>query len=254
MAHNDDSRRLINVVCRSYRVPQMMICITRAISLGLHGACPISRGETEVTALAHSYFAMLSADGATFYRYGRSRAKPFLGTIAFARDTASHVASIWGATFTNTSLAEDLSFVERAIRACHRFSVIDTVPIVYTRHLVLNNTYRADFKTVYKLKPSPTPSFVSPALLTAFVNAEGDFKRRGALFQGICSAPLHRHAPPGLARPDTNRTLGGLVGGAYCCSSSRRMRRSCPNSCVHACMLHWDCRRINVTCTRTPET
>lgn len=216
-------------------------------------ACPISRGETEVTALAHSYFAMLSADGATFYRYGRSRAKPFLGTIAFARDTASHVASIWGATFTNTSLAEDLSFVERAIRACHRFSVIDTVPIVYTRHLVLNNTYRADFRTVYKLKPSPTPSFVSPALLTAFINAEGDFKRRG-VFQGICSAPLHRHAPPGLARPDTNRTLGGLVGGAYCCSSSRRMRRSCPNSCVHACMLHWDCRRINVTCTRTPET
>eukprot|EP00900_Chrysochromulina_parva_P024737 jgi/Chrpa1/6898/Chrysochromulina_OHIO_Genome00002177-RA len=127
-----------------------------------------SAGMTEVTALAHSYFAMLSADGATFYRYGRSRAKPFLGTIAFARDTASHVASIWGATFTNTSLAEDLSFVERAIRACHRFSVIDTVPIVYTRHLVLNNTYRADFKTVYKLKPSPTPSFVSPALLTAF--------------------------------------------------------------------------------------
>ena len=29
----DDS---LNVVCRSYRVPQMMICITRATSLGLH--------------------------------------------------------------------------------------------------------------------------------------------------------------------------------------------------------------------------
>ena len=93
MAYDDDSRRL------TQRCMPLLPCATdddmhhpRHLS-GL--ACPISRGETEVTALAHSYFAMLSADGATFYRYGRSRAKPFLGTIAFARDTASHVASIW---------------------------------------------------------------------------------------------------------------------------------------------------------------
>jgi len=206
-------------------------------------ACRIFHGDTEVVALAYTHLATLSSEAAVFYQYGRTHKRAFLGTLAFSRGTAEQVLGRLGSPlFPNTSLAEDLWFVERALKTCHRFMVLDEPPIVYTRHLGVNNTYRASFQAAFKPKRAQAPDFVTTALVRAFVDAE-HAAHQWQLAPSTSCTVLERHAPLGLARAAGH----GHAQAQHCCSSERPSRM-CSQPCVHACSLHWDCRGINTSC------
>ena len=177
-------------------------------------ACPIVTNRSELAALGFAYLAKLSRlRGARFYEY--RGAGPFLGSLAFHRSVAeallahpdAHAAAHppppspggggpLGGPFADVSLSEDLGFVERALDGCHRMLTVTGVPIVYTRHASVRNTWQVNLTE--QMAPSrevPPPSFVSDALRRQYVEAEADSFGRGAC------VPIRRHAPPDLRFP-----------------------------------------------------
>ena len=116
-------------------------------------ACPILNHVADVTALTFSYLARLSTSDMQFYAYrppSRTRKRidtgPFLGSLAYSRAVVSGLLAHGGgggAPFANTSLSEDLDFVERALDQCRRMLPLAwRAHVVYTRHVAVSNTWR----------------------------------------------------------------------------------------------------------------
>ena len=122
-------------------------------------ACPILNHVADVTALTFSYLARLSTSDMQFYAYrppSRTRKRidtgPFLGSLAYSRAVVSGLSAHGGgggggggggAPFANTSLSEDLDFVERALDQCRRMLPLAwRAHVVYTRHAAVSNTWR----------------------------------------------------------------------------------------------------------------
>ena len=177
-------------------------------------ACPILANMAELTALTFSHLAKLNRHVATFYRYGTGRghgpAGAFLGSLAYARSVALDVSNRASGhdlplspdrthygPFALTSLSEDLYFVETALSLCNRMLPISGVPIVYTRHSSVRNTWRPPNMTARMSLQHATepPEFVAASLRAAYVRAEEDAARRGG-----CHT-VSRHAPAGLKHP-----------------------------------------------------
>jgi len=163
---------------------------------------------TDFTALAFSYYATLSTRPATFFRgKGKGGSEAFLGSLAYRRSMAqalllpSTPRSDGGGTpsrsvgpFADVSLSEDLDFVERALAGCYRMLPVAGVPLVYTRHAAVRNTWLMNITSRLQA-PGEPPSFVTPQLRAAYIAAEADAGRQ------VACTPLRRHAPPSLHRP-----------------------------------------------------
>ena len=180
----------------------------------LHGSdqvrslvCPIVRNETELTAPYFEYIASLGKSGLQFFDFRRPEVKSqcFLGALAYRRAVAESLTiKVAGggrptspAPFANTSLSEDLHFVERALNACHRMLPVAAVPLAYTRHRGVSNTWRSGVFE-HRMEAgaiSSLPSFVDRSLPPAFIAAEVDVVHGGAC------APLARTPPRGIQYP-----------------------------------------------------
>jgi hypothetical protein len=169
-------------------------------------ACPIIRNETEITAPYFEYISALSTSGLQFFDFRRPEVKPqcFLGALTYRRSVAEALNSAQLsrkprslAPFANTSLSEDLHFVERALGSCHRMLPVRSVPLAYTRHKGVTNTWRSGVFDARMDEGSddPAPDFADASLASAFVAAEVDVVRRGA-----CE-PLARWAPKDIKYP-----------------------------------------------------
>lgn len=123
------------------------------------------------------------------------------GSLAYSRTVGLSLslrpATVPAAPFPLTSLSEDLHFVERALRRCHRLLPISGVPLVYVRHGAVHNTWQPANLTQRMRGDSlvPPPTFVDAELRAAYVTAERDAARLGA-----CKA-VARHPPSDIARP-----------------------------------------------------
>mmetsp|Transcript_20989 Transcript_20989/g.53686 ORF Transcript_20989/g.53686 Transcript_20989/m.53686 type:complete len:327 (+) Transcript_20989:167-1147(+) len=160
--------------------------------------CPILQGDADFTALTFSLLAKLSTNGVTFFSYAkpssrqrrRSDTGPFLGTLAYPRALAvklSHSAAKHKLSpFANTSLSEDLDFVERALAHCHRMLPIAwKASVVYVRHVAVSNTWRprdldGRLQGDHTGRATEPPSFVDVALRAAYVAAEKEAATLGA--------------------------------------------------------------------------
>ena len=225
-------------------------------------ACPIVTNRSELTALSFSYLSRLTRRDALFFHYGKGRGGSietgaYLGSLAFHRTVAEEALSHTGGRrllagsdairpyasgarlraaaaaapgpFPDTSLAEDLHFVERALNGCHRMLVVPGVPLVYTRHASVHNTWQVNFTG--RMAPSqavPPPSFVNAAIHRQYVQAEADAARRGAC------VVIHRYPPPDLPRQLNQLHYPDMP--SKCCHGSGRrhtkaqLRRPCAPS------------------------
>ena len=151
------------------------------------------------------------------------------------------------APFANVSLSEDLHFIERAIGTCHRLQPVVGVPIVYTRHGRVNNTFIPGVDAFKLGEAVAPPAFVTEVLQAALKAAEED-----AMARGMCS-PVARHPPTGLV-PRKNFSAPTVP--TKCTCSAQRTRRACGSACtrsfVHSCVLHRDCRQWSVTACDQP--
>ena len=190
--------------------------------------CPIVTNVAEFTSLTFSFLARLSTSSMSFYPYSRpgatsrSATGPFLGTLAYARRVAESLSR--GGTmmpFANVSLSEDVEFAERALAACFRMLPLAHVPIVYTRHASVHNTWRpADFDAKMRQPMVSPPSFVGARVPAAYMAAEREAVRLGA-----CKV-MARREPAGLRRP-----LRFPYMPAHCCRSGLgRAPRPCTDA------------------------
>ena len=210
-------------------------------------ACPILRNMTELSSLTFSHLASLSSAGISFHSWGKGRGAgattgAFLGTLAYSRAVASSLTlhSTVQRPFPDSSLSEDLHFVERALDACHRFLPIRGVPIIYTRHASVSNTWRPTGLDGRMAKPPiEPPRFVTRSMRDAYVAAE-----REALEHGACTA-LRRHQPKGLIQPSRSPFMP-----ARCCEGRKvQMKKPCQdvaNDCGDSF-----CGATKGTCTAT---
>ena len=190
-------------------------------------ACPIVRNRSDLATATFSTLAELSTTGLAFYhyrphdrRYNGSIPKPFLGTLAYSRATAVSLSPPGGplAPFAPTSRAEDLHFVERALRSCHRMLPVDSsagpAP-VYTRHHAAegaspgrggiqakgaSNTFSSKALRNHLLlereKRVGPPSFMEDAVQERYVDAERD-----AAAHGACTPVAGKRPPNDLQYP-----------------------------------------------------
>ena len=164
-------------------------------------ACPIVTNRTEITALTFSFLAKVNRHAATFYRYGKGRGGgdtgPFLGSLAYHRSVAADLtANASAGPFADASLSEDLDFVERALTRCHRMLPVSGVPLVYTRHSSIKNTWQVNLTArMSTSKVWSPPGFVTPEVQAAYIAAEADAASRER-----CVA-LRRQPPAGIVRP-----------------------------------------------------
>ena len=169
--------------------------------------CPILRNETDLTAPYFEFIASLGKAGLQFFDFRRPEVKSqcFLGALAYRRAVAESLTAVSAAggqptppaPFANTSLSEDLHFVERALKACHRMLPVAAVPLAYTRHKGVSNTWRSGVfdQRMDAGSAAPLPPFVDRSLPSAFVAAEVDVVHGGAC------APLVRTPPKDIQYP-----------------------------------------------------
>lgn len=196
-------------------------------------ACPIVNNRSELTALTFTYLSRLSRDSASFFQYGKGRGGSdttgtFLGSLAYHRRVVDSLASsvaVSTGPFPDVSLSEDLHFVERALDRCHRMLPISGVPLVYTRHSSIKNTWTAvNFTSrMASYKATEPPTFVTPDLRAAYVGAEGDAAQRD-----VCIA-LQRHPPPDIVHPLRYPYLPSKCckGGRHQLHSKAQLRKPC---------------------------
>ena len=130
------------------------------------------------------------------------------------------------APFVDTSMSEDLHFVERALHSCHRMLPVSGVNLAYTRHdSAANNTWRPPFLAGRMVAGAivPPPPYVDDELSSSYMAAERDAAARA----GSCRA-IARHAPPDIGYPLLYPYMP-----RRCCAG-----RSLPRPCKHA---HSDC-------------
>ncbi len=236
-------------------------------------ACPILSGVADVTALTFAYLARLSTTEMQIFAYRqqphgrikRSDTGPFLGTLGYSREVAAALSVRGGGgsggsggPFANTSLSEDLDFVERALDQCRRMLPIAwRAPVVYTRHAAVPNTWRprdveermttamtaaaaaaattstlgravAPARTGHAKLAEP-PTFVDAATRAAYVDAERDAARLGA-----CHARAREEPSALRLRRARGVPLRFPYMPARCCrgEGAVRQRRPCTDSPV----------------------
>ena len=210
-------------------------------------ACPILNNMTELAALTFSYLARLSSTGVAFYAWGKGRGSggttgAFLGTLAYSRAVAASLSLRADAQqlqpFPHASLSEDVHLVERALGACHRFLPVRGVPVVYTRHASVTNTWRPEgLEGRMNKPPIKPPLFVSARLRDAYMTAEREASELGA-----CSA-LKRQPAKGLTQP-----LHFPFMPMRCCEGRKKAMRKPCQDLMHDCGDSY-CGASKGTCT-----
>ena len=131
---------------------------------------PILAGDADITAVQLTRVALMPG-----FRAFATRTS--LGILFSSLAYRTALAREQG--FANVSLGEDYEFADRAVRACHRFKVVDGIESFYTRHgSSLGNTY-AKFPLQHALDSEAlvrisTPPWLSSTTLASAEEAEAD--------------------------------------------------------------------------------
>ena len=133
---------------------------------------PIVRGDAELTALELSFVVTLPQ--LSFYEVDPERTTILWSSLAYRSSLGRELG------FANVSLAEDIHFADRAVRACHRMAVVRGVQSIYTRHesAEVSNTFQGfhvqGMLRQNLLRTSSPPGWLTPELAADARSAESD--------------------------------------------------------------------------------
>ena len=185
-------------------------------------ACPILWNMTDISCLTFRYLAKLGRKKLQIYEWKSMH--PFLGSLAYSSRLAEamSLSTRRVSPFPETSLSEDLHFVERSLERCYRMLPVSgrDVPFAYTRHTGrgVNNTWRASWFDE-RMQPDAIvqpPAYITDALQSEYLAAEA-----AASSLGVCK-PLDHRAPPDIKYP-----LNYPYMPKRCCSKGNPMPRPC---------------------------
>ena len=167
---------------------------------------PIVKGVADMTALPVSYLAALPE--LEMYSTNPGNLMISFSSLAYRTSLARLL------TFANVSLSEDFDFAARAVRDCHRFSIVPGVRSIYTRHQGegLSNTYHFSLLEMMRadiIGRAALPRWLSPTMISDAIAAEADASGR--------SCPVvAEHRPVGLEPAESTLPLMP----SRCCDSA----------------------------------